>query len=139
MFSIVLDALTQINNAPQLYGYFCLGILSIGVFNFAMVSIIKQRSATTMKLLDTLRTVLIWFCSMMLYFVDERWGMPSFKDEFWLQLSGFFVIVTGVFLYSDILIMPFIRNMKVTKKILPFYNHNNNNNNYNNNNNNNNL
>jgi len=121
-----LDAFTQMNNSPQLYGYFCLGMLSVGVFNFALVSIIKQRSATTMKLLDTLRTVLIWFCSMMFYFVDERWGMPSFKDEFWLQLSGFFCIVIGVFLYSDILILPFIRKMKAPKKILPLYNDNNN-------------
>ena len=104
------------NNAPELYGYFCLGILSIGIFNFAGISITKQMSATTRKILDTLRTAVIWFCSMMLYFVDKRWGMPSFKDEFWLQLGGFFLIVTGVFLYSDILIMPLIRARRVQRK-----------------------
>ena len=53
---------------------------------------------------------------MMFYFVDERWGMPSFKDKFWIQLGGFFLIVTGVLLYSDILIMPFIRTRRNQRK-----------------------
>ena len=103
------------SNSPQLYVYFCLTLLSSGVCNFAGVSITKQMSATTRMILDPLRTILIWFCSMMLYFLDKGWGMPSFKDEFWLQLGGFFFVVIGLFVYNDVLIMPFIRQRKAKK------------------------
>jgi len=107
-----IDAFTQMKNEPQIIGYLSLTMLSIAFFNFSGVSITKYMSATTRKVLDTLRTMVIWFCSMMFYFADERWGMPSFKDEFWLQLSGFFFVVTGIFLYSDVLIMPYIRSRR---------------------------
>ena len=102
-------------NEPQIIGYLSLTMLSIAFFNFSGVSITKYMSATTRKVLDTLRTMVIWFCSMMFYFADERWGMPSFKDEFWLQLGGFFFVVTGIFLYSDVLIMPYIRSRREKK------------------------
>ena len=105
------------NNEPQIYGFLSLTMLSIAFFNFSGVSITKYMSATTRKVLDTLRTMVIWFCSMMFYFADERWGMPSFKDEFWLQLGGFFFVVTGIFLYSDVLIMPYIRSRRAKKSV----------------------
>ena len=81
-----LDAFTQMNNEPQIYGFLSLTMLSIAFFNFSGVSITKYMSATTRKVLDTLRTMVIWFCSMMFYFADERWGMPSFSWIFALEL-----------------------------------------------------
>ena len=64
------------------------------------------------KVLDTLRTLVIWIATMLLHFTDERWDMPSFKNQFWLQLAGFVFVVTGIFLYSDVLIMPAIRKRR---------------------------
>ena len=64
------------------------------------------------KVLDTLRTLVIWIASMLLHFSDERWSMPSFKNQFWLQLAGFIFLITGIFLYSDVLIMPAIRKRR---------------------------
>ena len=75
-------------NEPQLYGFLSLTLVSIAFFNFSGVSITKYMSATTRKVLDTLRTMVIWLAQMFLHFADERWDMPSFKDQFWLQLSG---------------------------------------------------
>ena len=111
-----LDAFTQMNNSPELYGFLSLIIVSIAFFNFSGVSITKYMGATTRKVLDTLRTLVIWICSMMLHFYDERWDMPSFKHQFWLQLAGFFFVVTGIFLYSDLLIMPYIRERRKQKE-----------------------
>ena len=112
-----LDAFTQMKNEPQLFGFLSLIIISIAFFNFAGVSITKYMSATTRKVLDTLRTLVIWLASMLLHYADDRWSMPSFKDEFWLQLAGFFFVVTGIFLYSDVLIMPYIRKRRKEKEI----------------------
>merc|ERR1712141_758641 len=96
-----LDAFTQMNNRPgRLYGYLSLIIVSIAFFNFSGVSITKYMGATTRKVLDTLRTLVIWIASILLHFSDERWTMPSFKNQFWLQLAGFIFLVTGIFLYS---------------------------------------
>ena len=125
-----VDAFTQMNNSPaRLYGYLSLIIVSIAFFNFSGVSITKYMGATTRKVrekitkfnktktilfqvLDTLRTLVIWIASILLSFSDDRWHMPSFKNEFWLQLAGFFFVVTGIFLYSDLLIMPAIRKRR---------------------------
>ena len=116
------------NNRPgRLYGYLSLIVVSIAFFNFSGVSITKYMGATTRKVwrpklnlnwrtfykvLDTLRTLVIWIASMLLHFSDERWSMPSFKNQFWLQLAGFIFLITGIFLYSDVLIMPAIRKRR---------------------------
>ena len=79
-------------NEPQLYGFLSLTLISIAFFNFSGVSITKYMSATTRKVLDTLRTMFIWVAQMLLHLADERWDMPSFKDQFWLQLAGMQVL-----------------------------------------------
>ena len=66
-------------NEPQLFGFLSLIIVSIAFFNFAGVSITKYMSATTRKVLDTLRTLIIWLASMLLSYADDNWSMPSFK------------------------------------------------------------
>ena len=55
------------NNEPQIYGYMVLVMVSIAFFNFSGVSITKYMSATTRKVLDTLRTMVIWICQMLLH------------------------------------------------------------------------
>lgn len=112
-----LDAFTQMNNEPQIYGYMVLVMVSIAFFNFSGVSITKYMSATTRKVLDTLRTMVIWICQMLLHQASEKWDMPSFKDRFWMQLGGYVFVITGMFLYSDVIIMPYIRQRRADKKI----------------------
>jgi len=109
-----LDAFTQMNNEPRLYGILSLVILSIAFFNFSGVSITKHMSATTRKVLDTLRTLVIWACEMLFHLIDPRWTMPTGK-QLALQVPGFLLVVTGIFLYSDVLIMPYIRGRKRSK------------------------
>merc|ERR1719154_231513 len=110
-----LDAFTQMNNEPRLYGILSLTILSIAFFNFSGVSITKYMNATTRKVLDTLRTLVIWVCSMLFHLVEPRWDTPTW-EQFGLQLAGFVLVVTGIFLYSDLLIMPYIRKRRANKQ-----------------------
>jgi len=110
------DAFTQMNNEPQLYAFMLLIILSIAFFNFAGVSITKYMSATTRKVLDTLRTLVIWGCTMLFSVFSDNWVMPRMKDQFPLQVCGFFLLVVGIFLYSDVLIMPAIRRRREKAK-----------------------
>ena len=60
------------NNEPQIYGYMVLVMVSIAFFNFSGVSITKYMSATTRKVLDTLRTMVIWICQMLLHQVMRQ-------------------------------------------------------------------
>lgn len=109
-----IDAFTQMNNEPRLYGILSLTCLSIAFFNFSGVSITKYMSATTRKVLDTLRTLVIWVSSMLFHLIDPRWETPT-RDQFFLQLAGFVFVITGIFLYSDVLIMPYIRKRRQNK------------------------
>lgn len=108
-----LDAFTQMSNSATLVGLLSLVVVSIAFFNFAGVSITKHMSATTRKVLDTLRTLVIWGMSMLLsVWNPEDWIMPRMQDQFLLQLGGFLLLVTGIFLYSDVLIMPMVRRRR---------------------------
>jgi len=99
-------------------GLLSLIVFSIAFFNFAGVSITKHMSATTRKVLDTLRTLVIWLLTILFHYVisEEDWKLPRWRDQFVLQLFGFLLLVTGIFLYSDVLIMPAIRKRQQRKK-----------------------
>jgi len=109
------DAFAQMNNEPRLYGILSLTVISIAFFNFSGVSITKYMSATTRKVLDTLRTMVIWACSMLFHLIEPKWTMPTWK-QFGLQLAGFVLVVTGIFLYSDVLIRPYFIKRRMKKK-----------------------
>merc|ERR1712181_163667 len=113
-----LDAFTQMSNSGTLCGLLSLIVFSIAFFNFAGVSITKHMSATTRKVLDTLRTLVIWLLTILFHYVisEEDWKLPRWRDQFVLQVFGFLLLVTGIFLYSDVLIMPTIRKRQQKKK-----------------------
>ncbi|RXG71885.1 Solute carrier family 35 member F6 [Armadillidium vulgare] len=50
--------------------------------------------------LDSVRTLVIWLFSLAV----------GWQDFFYLQPIGFFVLVVGMFLYNDVIIMPFLRS-----------------------------
>lgn len=51
-------------------------IISIAFFNFAGISVTKEMSATTRMVLDSVRTIVIWFFSLL--FMDQKFH--------WLQV-----------------------------------------------------
>merc|ERR1712226_18940 len=94
-----IDGLTRIINSAPLMGALALTMISIAFFNFAGVSITRELGATNRKVLDSLRTLVIWAVSLAV-------GWQAF---FWLQPVGFVVLVAGMFVYNDILFIPMIR------------------------------
>jgi len=110
-----IDAFTQLYNEPRIIGILSLTMLSIALFNFSGVSITKYMSATTRKVLDTLRTIVIWACNMGFHQIEPKWKSPT-PIQLTLQLPGFFLVAVGILLYSDVLIMPYIRNRREKKK-----------------------
>lgn len=110
-----LDAFSQMNNEPRLYGILSLTILSIAFFNFSGVSITKYMSATTRKVLDTLRTLVIFICVCLFHLIDPVWQIPTWEQAL-LKVAGFIFVVTGIFLYSDVLIMPKIRERRAKRQ-----------------------
>ncbi|KHN85757.1 Solute carrier family 35 member F6 [Toxocara canis] len=80
----------------------------IAFFNFAGVSVTKYMSATTRMVLDSVRTIIIWAVSI-----------PLFDSQFIpLQILGFVFLVAGMFIYNDILFMPYFRKTRVSYGML---------------------
>ena len=82
----------QLAHNPLLLTTFCYTTVSIAFFNFAGVSVTKEMSATTRKVLESMRTLIIWMVSIAV-------GWQSF---YMLQLLGFVILITGMCIYNDI-------------------------------------
>ncbi|XP_011270421.1 hypothetical protein, variant [Capsaspora owczarzaki ATCC 30864] len=73
-------------------------IFSIAFFNFCGVSITKFLSATHRSTIDSCRTVVVWVFSLIV----------GWEDFLWLQLIGFFFLVSGTFMYNEVYPLPFM-------------------------------
>ena len=76
-------------------------IISISFFNFAGISVTKQISATTRTVLDSIRTFVIWIFSLTI-------GWEKLSKRTFIQLTGFTVLMIGMFLYNNVFIRPFL-------------------------------
>jgi len=94
-----LDAFVQLGNNWQLAFAFCGTMVSISFFNFAGISVTKEINATTRMVLDSIRTLVIYVVSLAL-------GWQGFQ---YLQPIGFVILVTGMCVYNDVIITPFMR------------------------------
>lgn len=73
--------------------------MSIAFFNFAGISVTKEMSATTRMVLDSARTIVIWLFSIVF-----KW--QKFQA---LQLLGFVFLISGMFIYNNIIFAPLIK------------------------------
>jgi len=94
------DAFTQLGNNPLLIVAVMGNIISIAFFNFAGVSVTKELSATTRMVLDSVRTFTVWIFSLAA-------GWQPFQA---LQPVGFVILLLGMFMYNDIILLPFMRD-----------------------------
>eukprot|EP00123_Amoebidium_parasiticum_P012531 comp21422_c0_seq1/m.29529 comp21422_c0_seq1/g.29529 ORF comp21422_c0_seq1/g.29529 comp21422_c0_seq1/m.29529 type:complete len:430 (-) comp21422_c0_seq1:524-1813(-) len=93
-----VDAALQIGHSWQLLVGNLGSIFSIAFFNFFGISVTKQLSATHRTTIDSCRTILIWMVSLLL-------GWEHFIG---LQVVGFVILVSGTFLYNEVLPLPFM-------------------------------
>lgn len=94
------DAMIQIGNSwvitLALVGMIC----SIAFFNYSGVSVTKEMSATSRMVLDSVRTLTIWVYGMLV-------GWETF---FYLQVVGFILLLTGTFVYNNIIVTPILNH-----------------------------
>merc|ERR1719516_810197 len=113
-FEDMLDGLKMIfdgNNGGWLLAWTFGNMCSIAIFNFAGISVMKELSATTRAVLDQLRIIFIWAIFLIDWEkVTGTLELCRLQDKFhWSAAVGLPILVIGVFIYLDILIMPFIR------------------------------
>ncbi|XP_061197294.1 solute carrier family 35 member F6-like [Saccostrea echinata] len=97
-----VDAFIQIGNSWIILLATVGNIVSIAFFNFAGISVTKELSATTRMVLDSIRTLFIWMLTLFL-------GWQGFQV---LQLIGFFILLSGMCLYNNIIIVPIIQHIR---------------------------
>lgn len=93
-----IDAVYQMGSNWEVAVSFGGTLLSISFFNFAGISVTKELNATTRMVLDSVRTIIIWGFSIAVW---NQQFLP-------LTLLGFALLLTGMMLYNNILIMPFM-------------------------------
>ncbi|XP_066945221.1 solute carrier family 35 member F6-like [Macrobrachium rosenbergii] len=96
----VPDAFYQMGSNPVLIAAVLGNIISIAFFNFAGVSVTKELTATTRMVLDSVRTLVIWLFSLAV----------GWQDFQYLQPIGFTILVIGMFIYNDLVFLPFARS-----------------------------
>lgn len=75
-------------------------ILWTAIFNIFNVAVTKYASAAQRSTVDTCRTALIW--SFFIFYQGE--GHERF---IWLELVGFFLLIGGTLVHTEIVIIPF--------------------------------
>jgi len=107
------EAVIQLGNDATLLICFIGTIISIGFFNFAGMLVTKKMNATTRTVLDSVRTVVVWVFFLILPFGWELFTTKSLL----IKVLGFVTVVSGVFLYNNILFVPMAKRfLKSDKK-----------------------
>jgi len=86
----------QIISFPQVWRSGIAICFSIAFFNFFGLAVTKTVSATARSTIDTSRIVFVWMVSLLL-------GWEIFS---WLQVLGFIVLVTGTFIFNNVIDPP---------------------------------
>lgn len=92
---------------------FCaiLYVFSISIFNFVGISVSKYASSASRSVVDTIRTIVVWGFFLM-PFIDE-----CHREHFiYLQLIGFFLLISGTVIFNEVVEIPFLGLNQNTKK-----------------------
>lgn len=108
-FEDAIDGFTQIANSPEIAGWTIGNMFSIACFNFAGITVTKELTSTTRAVLDNIRQIFIWVFSLI-------WGWQDFNP---LTPVGFVVLITGMWIYNDVIVRPLL--YKVMGKKMPTY------------------
>ncbi|KAF6036115.1 SLC35F6 [Bugula neritina] len=93
-----LDAFYQMGSNWQIIVAQVGNVVSIAFFNFSGISVTRELSATTRMVLDSLRTIVVWVVSVIVW------------DPFnAVQIPGFILLGLGTAIYNGLLTKPFKR------------------------------
>lgn len=91
-------AIAQMFGNGPLFALIIASMFSIGLFNFFGISITRALSSSSRAVIDPTRTLFIWFMSILL-------GWEKFIPE---QLVGFIISTLGMFIFNEIIPVPFL-------------------------------
>eukprot|EP00933_Yihiella_yeosuensis_P066366 TRINITY_DN70615_c0_g1_i1.p1 TRINITY_DN70615_c0_g1~~TRINITY_DN70615_c0_g1_i1.p1 ORF type:complete len:425 (-),score=42.86 TRINITY_DN70615_c0_g1_i1:60-1334(-) len=107
----VFDTLVLFRNNSEIQLVVTLYLFSCGTFNLAGIAVTGALSGVHRMMLDASRTVVIWAFGLFVHYrVDssskfgEEWNSHSY-----LQLVGFFILLTGQAIYGEIIKIPGIQ------------------------------
>ena len=104
-FENAIDAVWQTINSWEIgVATVCL-IISLSLFNFSGMSVTKEMSATTRKVLDSVRVLFVWAVSLAV-----KWN--NFQ---YLQPVGYFLLLIGILVYYNLVLLP--RVVRIWKKL----------------------
>ena len=81
------------------------------MFNISDVAVTKYASSAQRATVDTCRTAIIWWFFM----IYPGQGKERF---IWIELLGFFFLIVGTLIHTEILVVPFFGFNKNTKKAI---------------------
>jgi hypothetical protein len=112
-----IDTFMMLGNLPELIGLcILLVIFMFGLNMFGMI-VCEITNATMRSIIESTRTVCIWVLQLVLYYALENteYGQhhPGIGEEWsiwsWMQLAGFGLLVTGMFVYNKMVRLPLLK------------------------------
>ncbi|XP_047137204.1 solute carrier family 35 member F6 [Hydra vulgaris] len=102
-FDNTYDALVMIKNNPVLIALTLVCLLSILFFNFFGMSVTRSLTAVHRTFLDACRSVIVWLCSIIIYYsTNQKYG-EKFDDKWGLlQIDGFLLLIIGTAIYYQL-------------------------------------
>eukprot|EP00118_Oscarella_pearsei_P006777 m.31299 g.31299 ORF g.31299 m.31299 type:complete len:400 (+) comp31478_c0_seq4:19-1218(+) len=97
-----IDAFIQFSSNWQITFSMVGLIISIAFFNFSGLTVAKELNATTRMVLDSVRTMFVWFVSL-----GVQW-----EKFHYLQPVGYVMLVVGTFLYYNLVFAPLLKRWK---------------------------
>jgi hypothetical protein len=99
-----------------LIGLFIADVVVILGLNVSGMIVTEITNATMRTIIESMRTLCIWVVEIILYYALEKttYGQhhPGSGEEWsvwsWMQLSGFGLLVTGMFVYNRMVRLPFL-------------------------------
>ncbi|KAK8887782.1 hypothetical protein M9Y10_038839 [Tritrichomonas musculus] len=99
------DTILMVYHKPIILVVFLLFIIFSGSYNIFCMCVIAFSSSLNEAIVDAARTLLIWVCMLISYKIGlpfgEQWNSYSL-----IELSGFFLLVTGSFIFDGNLKLP---------------------------------
>ncbi|KAF4664716.1 hypothetical protein FOL46_004092 [Perkinsus olseni] len=118
VFENAVDAFAMMSHSSMVLGGVLGYALNTFAYNICAVNVTNSASAIHTTMLDSTRTILIWVCSIIMYYMseDHAFGEPLTPYSL-IQLAGFVLLVYGVLVYDNIVRLPF--GLSGTEKVNP--------------------
>jgi len=101
-----LDSLYKVAHSFELDCFVIVYSISIAFYNFLGVTITSHFSAVHRTLIDSLRTVVVWFVDLFTFYAISKNFGDRWRPHTYLELVGFIILFVGSLLYNAVIKIP---------------------------------